>query len=207
MSGFEDQKQFFELFNSLHQQQNSENASGNLNNFAAFAQFGNFDGSTGLNPLFGNVNNHESPKVPETRVQKFLKSKIHIGLLAIFTYLLILIAPFRWNLFLIFLTWEIAEIFILRQYESNSNGMINILFMLAGMSPTKVNVFIKWIQLLNKVFRDVALFMFFFVIAHLCRIYGTGMNLRSVIDTNDQIVQEIIVDEHLNEDVFDHFDL
>lgn len=208
MPSFDDQNQFFELFNSLQQQQqqqNAGNASGNMNSFAAFAQFGSFDGS-GSNPFFENINNHDSPKVPETRLQKFLRSKVHIGMLALFTYLLISIASYRWNIFLIFLAWEMAEIFILRQYESNSNGIVNVLFMLAGMSPTKVNVVLKWIQLLNKVLRDVALFMFVFVVAHVIRAYGNGLNLVPLIE-NTIKPEPNTVEENFSDDVFERFDL
>lgn len=206
IGAFDDQKQFFELFNSLQQQQNAGNA--NANTFAAFAQFGNFDGSAGSHPLFGNPTNHESPQAPETRLQKFLNSKIHIGMLGLFTYLFISMAPFHWNVFLVFLVWEIAEIFILRQYESSSNGIVNVLFMLAGMSPTKVNVVLKWIQLLNKVLRDVALFMFFFILAHVCRAYGTGFNLVPLLDQSHVILNvPSVMDNDNTDEVFEHFDL
>lgn len=205
MPSFDDHNQFFELFNNLQQQQqqqNAGNASGNMNNFAAFAQFGSFDGS-GSNPFFENINNHDIPKVPETRLQRFLKSKVHIGLLALLTYLLISIASFRWNIFLIFLAWEMAEIFILRQYESNSNGIVNVLFVLAGMSPTKVNVILKWIQLLNKVLRDVALFMFVFVVAHMIRAYGNGLSLVPLIENTTKHHLPNVMED----DVFERFDL
>lgn len=177
---FDDQKEFLELLNSL-QQQNAGQPNANANSFAAFAQFGNIDGS-GANPFFGNVNANDTPKVPETRLQKFLNAKVNIALLAVLTYALISIAPFHWNVFLIFLVWEIAEICILKQHESNSSGIINVFFMLAGMSPTKVNVVLKWVQLLNKVLRDVALFMFYFVFIHITRAYWSGISLVPNID-------------------------
>lgn len=191
MGSIDDQKQFFELFNSLsqqqqQQQQNMGNAGIDANSFSAFAQFGNnFDGSTGPNMFFGNLNNSESPKLVEKPLQKFLNTKIHIGLLAILTYSFILFAPVHWNIFLIFLAWEIAEIFILRQHESNSNGIVNVLFMLAGISPTKMNVLLKWLQLLNKVLRDVALFMFVFIFMHVCRAYWCGLELVPVTESHE----------------------
>lgn len=205
-NSLDDQKQFFELINTLQQQQTNNDTS---NSFAAFAQFGNFDGSGGSNPFFANINTNESPKVPETRLQKFLNTKIHIGLLAVFTYLLIALSPFRWNAFLLFLLWEIAEIFMLRQHESNSNGIVNVLFMLAGVSPTKINIFLKWIQLLNKVLRDVALFMFFFVLSHVCRSYWTGLSLIPLVESNDQSqnIASIIPNGDNADDVFEDFEL
>lgn len=195
MGSFDDQKQFFELFNSLQQQQNMGNTNMNANNFVAFSQFGMFDGT----------NNNENLKKPETKFQKFLNTKIHIGLLAMLTYSTILM-PFNLNIFLIFLAWEIAEIFILRQHESNSNGILNVLFMLVGMSPTKVNIVLKWIQLLNKVLRDVAVFMFVFVLIHICR---SGLGLVQLVDSNSNEHSHKIIDATIpiDDDFFENVEL
>lgn len=207
MGSFDDQKQFFELLSTLQQQGGGGGQSNaNANTFAAFAQFGGgADG--GANPFFANLNTNDSPKVPETRLQKFFNTKIHIGLLAIMTYLFILYTSFHWNVFLVFLVWEIAEIFILGQHESNPNGIINILFMFAGISPSKVNIALKWIQLLNKVLRDVALFMFFFVLSHVCRVYVNGLNLVPLVESNDQNHEILDKIDDSTDDVFEHFDL
>lgn len=213
VDGFSDQKQFLELFNSLNQQQqnqqNTGNAGINANSFAAFAQFGsNFDGNATPNMFFGNLNNSESPKVPpETPLQKFFNTKIHIALLAILTYSFILLAPFHWNVFLVFLAWEVAEIFILRQHESTSNGIVNVLFVLAGVSPTKMNVLLKWIQLLNKVLRDVALFMFVFIIMHMCRAYWCGIGLVQLSESPEPNYNPMNIQTTLDDDVFEKFDL
>lgn len=202
---FDDQKQFFELINTLQQQGGGQTNAG-AGSFAAFAQFGNVDGG-GPNPFFANLNTNESPKVPETQLQKFLNTKIHIGLLAILTYLFVLYTPFHWNVFLVFLVWEIAEIFILGQHETNPNGIINVLFMLAGISPTKVNIALKWIQLLNKLFRDVALFMFFFVLSHVCRSSWNGLSLVPLVESIDQSVESLDKIDDTADDVFEHFEL
>lgn len=213
LGSIDDQRQFFELFNSLNQQQQQNqqstgNAGINANTFAAFAQFGNsFDGNAAPNMFFANLNNSESPKVPDTPLQKFLNTKIHIALLAILTYLFILSTPFHWNVFLVFLGWEVAEIFILRQHESSSNGIVNVLFVLAGVSPTKMNVFLKWIQLLNKVLRDVALFMFVFIFMHICRAYWYGIDLVQLTESRDPNYNAMNIPATLDDDVFEHFDL
>lgn len=204
INAFDEEKQIFELLNSL-QQQGFGQSNANANTFAAFAQFGGADG--GANPFFANLNTNESPKVPETRLKKFLNTKIHIGLLAIITYLFILYTPFHWNVFLVFLAWEIAEIFILGQHESNPNGIINVLFMFVGISPAKVNIALKWIQLLNKVLRDVALFMFFFVLSHVCRVYVNGLILVPLVESNDQNHEILDKIGDSTDDVFEHFDL
>lgn len=199
--------QFIQMLNNLRQQQSAGQGNANANSFAAFAQFGSFDGSAGSNP-FANINANESPKVPETRLQKFLNTKIHIALLAVITYLLLSMTRVHWNIFLILLVWEITEIFTLKQHETNSNGLINVLFMLAGLSPNKVNIVLKWIQLLNKVLRDVALFMFFFVLSHLCRVYWNGSSLLPLIESNAQSHTNIHTSNGgMEDDVFEDFDL
>lgn len=205
MGALNDHTQFFELFQTLQQQNAGQS---NSNSFAAFAQFGSGDGGAGPNAFFGNMNAPEQPKVPETRLQKFLNTKIHIGLLAVLTYFFILLTPFHWNVFLVFLAWEIAEIFILRQHESNPNGMINVLFMFAGISPTKVNMVLKWVQLLNKILRDVALFMFFFVLIHVCRAYWTGLSIVPLIEQMTTINDHSpnVIDD-MADDEFERFDL
>lgn len=198
----DDQQPFIQMLNNLRQQQSTGQGSANANSFAAFAQFGSFDGSAGSNP-FANINANESPKVPETRLQKFLNTKIHIALLAVITFF-----SFHWNIFLILLVWEITEIFILKQHETNSNGFINALFMIAGMSPNKFNIVLKWIQLLNKVLCDVALFMFFFVLSHLCRVYWNGLSLHPIIESNAQSHTNLHTSNaRMEDDVFEDFDL
>lgn len=212
MGSFDDQKQFLEIFNSLSQQQQQQHQQqnlGNANSFAAFAQFGNnFDGNAGANMFFSNPNNSESPQVPETPPHKIISTKIHIALLAILSYLFILLAPFHLNAFLIFLAWEVAEIFLLRQHESTSNGILNVVFVLAGVSPTKMNVFLKWIQLLNKVLRDVALFMFVFIFAHICRSYWCGIDLILLTESHEPHHDAVNIPlTMMNDDVFEKFDL
>lgn len=61
--------------------------------------------------------------------------------------------------------------FILKQYENKSGSLLSIVFMFSGISPAKLNVFMKWFQIINRVLRDVAIFIFFFVLSHIC--YGS----------------------------------
>lgn len=166
-------------------QQNSENGPSfnNINDFSAFANLGAMPPGT-ESPFAGMPpsNVPQPPPIPETKLQKFLKSKIHIGFLSVFTYLFITIAEVPCNVFLIFLLWEVVEIFLLRQHETNSGGLINILCMLAGIPATKVNVVLKWIQLVNKVLRDVAIFLFFFVISHILYIKFVGEKIINITE-------------------------
>lgn len=197
INAFDDQRQFFELLSTLQQQ--------NAGQSETFAQIGFWDGigSGGSSSFFANA--RECPKVPETRLQKFLSTKINIAALAVITHLLIILAPFNWNVFLIFLGWEIAEIFILRQHESNPNGIVNMLFMLAGISPNKINIVLKWVQLLNKVLRDVAIFMFFFILCHVSYVCWTGVKLVTEIGTSE--LNHKVLEDDSTDDVFAQFSL
>lgn len=211
MFGAPGMNQFEDLLSSMRQQHGNVPPNANMGGFGAFAQFGNSDGGPDMNAFFTNLNTEDSPKVPETRLQRFLKTKIHIGILSIFTYLFITMAPFHCNVFLLFLIWEITEIFLLRQHENNPNGMVNMLFLLAGTSPNKINMLLKWVQLLNKVLRDVAIFIFFFVITHMCFMSWNGMTIIPIVKESlvvKKILSEIPATYDISdEDVFEHFDL
>lgn len=144
---------------------------GEAGGFAGFAGFGGFDGT---NPLFANLSAQATPPEPESRLRQFLKTKLHIAFLGLLSYALITAGEFKCSVFLIFLLWEVAEIFMLRQHSTNPSPLINIVFMFLGISPTKINVLLKWVQLLNKVLRDVAIFLFAFICCHLANIWWFG---------------------------------
>lgn len=202
---------FEDLLSSMRQQHgNMPPPNANMGGFGAFAQFGNVEGGPDLSAFFTNSNTEESSKVPETRFQRFLKTKIHIGILSIFTYLFITLAPFHCNVFLLFLIWEMTEIFLLRQHENNSNGIINMLFLFAGTSPNKINMLLKWVQLLNKVLRDAAIFIFFFVITHTCYMHWNGLTIIPIV--KESLVAKKLSEipatyDNSDEVVFEHFDL
>lgn len=131
--------------------------------------------------LFGTQQQQQTPKQPDTVLTKILKSKIHIALLAILTYILITVAPYSSNVFLLFLLWEIVEMFILKEYETNGNGLVSAFCIMAGMSPVKLNVAIKWIQLINKVLRDIAIFLFFFILSHIIHLNVIGISIHTLL--------------------------
>lgn len=199
-----EQQHFMDLLNTMRQEQaNNPDAGAG----GAFPPFGDMDGASAF---FSNMNANDSPKVEETRLQKYLKTKIHIGLLSILTYLLINLTSYHCNAFIIFLVWEIIEMFLLRQHENSGNGIANMIFMVAGMSPTKMNMVLKWIQLLNKVLRDVAIFVFFFVITHICYMSWNGISLIPTAKEShmtDKLLQMQSADDFNDEDVFEKFDL
>lgn len=147
--------------------------------------------------LFGGAAGLGQPKpppVPDTALTKFLKSKLHIGLLAILTYCFIN-AGYSCNVFLIFLVWEMVEMFILKQYENKSGGILNILFLVSGVSPAKLNVFFKWFEIVKRVLRDVAIFLFFFVISHI--LSGGSVEPDSPQPIIDTLVEEVAT--HIDE--------
>lgn len=155
-------REFMELLTNLQQQQQPGSGIGpNPNDIITQMMM--------TDDLFGGGARSASKvnEAPETKVTKLLKSKIHIGLLAILTYTFINLG-YSCNVFLIFLIWEMVEMFILKQYENKSGGILSIVFMLSGISPAKLNVFMKWFQIINRVLRDVAIFLFFFVVSHIC---------------------------------------
>lgn len=222
-----EEEEFVQMLNSLRNAGpagSSPGFGGNTAGFAAFANFGNLNAGSGaggdlpndplLAGLFGGQGAQGAAAPPETGLWKFLNSKIHIALLSIFTYVLINTAPFSCNMFLLFLLWEIVEIFMLREHQSNANGLVNVVFMMAGVSPTKINVFIKWIQLVNKVLRDIAIFLFFFVLSHITYLTVVGRALVVVDGTEAKMTSTIrqqpfdsMTDSMLDDEFDDPFDV
>lgn len=211
-----DDPQFMELLTNLQQSNGTAGTGFNAgmsgpNELPNFSSFSNFDSAFQNDPLLAGLlaNAGGAPqKQPESQFKKFLKLKVHIALLSIFTYLLINMAPFSCNVFLIFLLWEIVEIFILRQHETNPNSFMNIVFMLVGVSPAKVNVLIKWFQLINKVLRDVAIFLFFFILSHISyvAIYGKKLIPMETVNSSNMVNVDSVADH--DGDIFDDpFDL
>lgn len=223
---FDEQQQFIHMLNSLNAQQpmgNGELPPGfgaafgggqlppNLADLFGAGAAGDFPGFAGLpgfdstNPLFANMSKESQTQVPDTPLRKFLKTKLHIALMGLLSYVIITLGDFKCSVFLVFLLWEIAEMFILRQHETNQHPMINIVFMFLGISPTKINVLLKWVQLLNKVLRDVAIFLFVFVSSHVAYLLWNGMNFVPLTDDRTTFTQATI--EVNNTDDFSVYDL
>lgn len=179
-----------ELLNSLQGTEggmpNGPFGAGGMNDFAAFSTAFGSSGNMQADPLFASLfgaqqQQQQTPKPPDSFLTKILKSKIHIAFLAILTYILINVAPFTSNVFLLFLLWEIVEMFILKEHETNSNGLVSAMCLMAGMSPVKLNIFLKWIQLINKVLRDIAIFLFFFIISYIVHLNISGISIDTLL--------------------------
>lgn len=117
----------------------------------------------------GEIRNGASPATEETRLVKFLRSKIHIAIAAIAIYLLFATEQdylIGGNVFLPLLAWELIEMLILKTYEPKPS-VLDVLFLLGGISKRYSQMLLKLTQTVTKVLRDVAFFVFFFVTAHL----------------------------------------
>lgn len=127
-----------------------------------------------LNNLKQTQPNGQSPsaapnQMPYTsKTTKFLRTKIHFAVLAMLTYVMVatntLIVG---NIFLMFLLWEAAEVFLLKTYEVNKTSFLGILFMLGGIPSIHRTAIIKFMETAVKILNDVAVFVFYFVISHI----------------------------------------
>lgn len=144
-------------------------------------------GPNGPQP-FGQSTQPQAPPVPETPVTKFIRSKTPVVLLALIVYTL-----FALNLdFLVggavfssLIAWEIFEFlittFVIKQPQQG--GIVTILFAFGGVSQEKAQIILKLLGLFNKVLRDIAIFMFTFVVLHLAYSYLIlGEGLTEILD-------------------------
>lgn len=127
-----------------------------------------------LNPPFaadqgGASSTAQPPPVPETALVKFLRTRIHLAVMAIVIYLLFatdrqhLIGG---NVFTLLLGWEMVEVFLLKTYETRAS-FLDVVFLLGGISKKYSQIILKFTQTINKVLKDVTFFVFFFVATHL----------------------------------------
>lgn len=59
-----------------------------------------------------------------------------------------------------------VEMFLLKQYEHKTGGLLSLIFMFSGIPPARLNVVLKWIYIINRILKDVTVFLFFFVLTH-----------------------------------------
>lgn len=125
----------------------------------------------------------------ETAFSRFITSKIPIVIIAFAVYLL-----FTFNfegflagsVFSLFIIWEIFE-FIMTAFVMNTNTQQNqwilIFAMSVGLSQRSVQILLKCLGLANKILRDVAIFLFTFVLIHLTyNYYLMGESLNKILD-------------------------
>lgn len=117
-----------------------------------------------------------------TKMTKFLRTKIHFAVLAILTYVMVATDTLvTKNIFLMFLLWEAAEVFLLKTYEVNKTSFIGILFMLGGIPAIHSTAIIKFMETAVKILNDVAVFVFYFVVSHiLWKMFVMGYTFDSI---------------------------
>lgn len=70
------------------------------------------------------------------------------------------------SVFMPLFCWEAVEVFLLKTYESKLN-FLGIIFVFLGVQQRYVQIITKILETLNKIFKDFACFMWFFVMTHL----------------------------------------
>lgn len=111
--------------------------------------------------------------VPESTLSKFVRSKVPIVVLAVFVYV-----AFAFDLDFLFggavfsslIVWEVLELFLTTfviKGPVQQGGLVNLLFVFGGVSQQKSQFILRLLGLTNKILRDIAIFMFTFVLVHL----------------------------------------
>lgn len=134
------------------------------------------------------------PVQPESPYSKFIKSPIPIVFLASFTYMAFafnLESAFGANVFSFFIVWEIL-VFTMTAFvfkDSAANQLSSILALLPLFLPrlnTKLlQIILRIFTFLNKMLRDVAIFLFTFVAFHL--VYNfciKGESINRILDSD-----------------------
>ncbi|XP_055680852.1 uncharacterized protein LOC129788648 isoform X2 [Lutzomyia longipalpis] len=118
---------------------------------------------------------------PPGLFSRILRTKVHIALIAIGVYILFATGNeniLGGNVFVSLLLWEMAEILILKTYQSRSTFAL-ILFVIGRIPEQYTASAVKIFETIHKVLQDVAVFTFFFVLSHLGWhkfILGTDLN-------------------------------
>lgn len=117
-----------------------------------------------------------------SKTTRFLRTKIHFAVLAMLTYFLVAIDNLTvGSIFLVFLLWEAAEVFLLKTYEVNKTSFVGILFMLGGIPAQHSTAIIKFMETAVKILNDVAVFVFYFVVSHiLWKMFVLGSTFDSI---------------------------
>lgn len=136
----------------------------------------------------------QTREIPETFLQKLVKTKLPIVLISILVYFLFASNTEFWvgsSVFTALLAWELIDFLIMGSVSSGSsrNNYLSILFLLGGVPQNTATIILKSLDILNKVLRDVAIFMFVFVITHLSWSYLVINDSLSVILDRDFNVQ------------------
>uniref|UniRef100_A0A182QWM9 glutaryl-CoA dehydrogenase (ETF) n=1 Tax=Anopheles farauti TaxID=69004 RepID=A0A182QWM9_9DIPT len=176
--------QIFELLNTLNQVQSNGGAFGSgIGGNAATSQ------TRSTHPSQTNATASRS----SSRFARVLHTKIHLVVASIIVYLLVATGNDSYiggNVFLPLLSWELIELVTIgATIPGGGQQLLGIVFMLGGIPMKTSQTILKLINIVNKVLKDVAFFMFFFVLTHLLwsRLW-LGIELRYVLNY-DQLDQ------------------
>uniref|UniRef100_A0AAG5DT39 Calcium signal-modulating cyclophilin ligand n=1 Tax=Anopheles atroparvus TaxID=41427 RepID=A0AAG5DT39_ANOAO len=156
-----------------------------LNTFTQ-AQAGAGMSGAGMSPT-GATSARPSPRT-NSRFARVLRTKIHLIVASIAVYLLFATGNESYvggNVFLPLLAWELLEIITFGAVEPGPAGgqqLLSIVCLLGGIPMKTSQAVMKLLGTVNKVLKDVAFFMFFFVLTHLLwsRLW-LGIELRYVL--------------------------
>lgn len=151
--------------------------------------------NTMRNQQHENLNNqtHQPTSIEQqSKLSKLFATKVHLVVTSIFVYFLFISGNQHMtsnNVFLFLLLWESAEVFLLKTYIPKQSNVFGIIFLLGGISQNYTRTFMKFFEIMNKILRDVAVYIFFFVVTHfLFQSFGNGLSIDDVLRTNLVII-------------------
>jgi hypothetical protein len=127
--------------------------------------------------------------IPETNFTRFIKSKYPVIIIAFIVYImhtLQLEIYIGSSVFSLFILWEVFE-FILTAFVIKTPAHLNVMlsFVSAGLgiSQNTTQFIIKVLGLTNKIMRDIAIFLFTFVLLHITYSYAfIGASWTEILD-------------------------
>lgn len=101
-----------------------------------------------------------------------LRTRVQYRILAVIVYILFANGILTNNILIPLLCWEINEVFLLKTYVPKLN-ILSVLFTLIGVAPQHIPTLTKIIETVHKVAKDIALFMYCFLVAHFvfCKVW------------------------------------
>lgn len=182
----------FSLFQGMQGGMPAGSAAGDNPLFSMMAGMQSFGtlGGDGAQQRSQSTSPSATPAAPTSIITKILQSKVHISAIAIITYLLAVTdVAFRTHVFTLFLLWEVVELFFLKAYEKNQTSYLGIVFMVSGIPSEHSTVVMKWLSTIRRILKDVAIFVFFFVVSHLLwQRFAVGQSFATILD--NEMVQE-----------------
>lgn len=137
------------------------------------------------------ANNTVPPTLVETPFSKTLKSPIPIVIIALITYSLFILnieSMIGGAVLSFFITWEILAFtltaFVLKSSMNNTNSFLNFLpLFLPRLNPHALQLILKILTFSNKIMRDLAMFLFTFVVFHISYSYlVNGESFQVILD-------------------------